>query len=122
MDKVTKEQSVIQQRRELLQEQLLKYQEFDIDGKLKKIDFYCSASVHWSGEVGVDHLNITKEDIERGLTEQQCNSLWDAYTEETLQDEGYEQCYMDLDILYGSEQVDVECVLLDTQGITTTNK
>ena len=71
-----------QQRRELLQEQLLKYENFGSDGKLHKVSVHWSARAYWSGEIEVDHLDITKEDIERGLTEDQCNSLWDAYTEE----------------------------------------
>jgi len=101
-----------QERREMLQEQLLKYEDFGSDGKLHKVNISWSARVFWGGEIGVDHLNITEEDVKRGLTEQQCNSLWDLYTEENLQDEGWEQCDMELDLGNGSMDIEVDCVLL----------
>ena len=100
-----------QQQREL-QHQLLNYEDFDSDGKLHKVSVHWSARVYWSGEIEVDHLDITKEDIERGLTEDQCNSLWDAYTEENLQDEGMEQCDMNIEFGCGSEDIEVDCILL----------
>ena len=108
-----------QQRRELLQEQLLKYENFGSDGKLHKVSVHWSARAYWSGEIEVDHLDITKEDIERGLTEDQCNSLRDAYTKENLQDEGWEQCDIDLELGNGSMDIEVDCVLLDTYGISS---
>ena len=110
-----------QQRRELLQEQLLKYQHFDIDGKLQNVGISWSASVCWGGQIEVDHLDITKEDVKRGLTEQQCNSLWDLYTEENLQEIGFEQCgrqdwMLGLEFFDGSDGIEVSCVLLEDVG------
>ena len=102
-----------QQQQEIFQEQLLKYEDFDSDGKLHKVSVHWSARVYWSGEIEVDHLDITKEDIERGLTEDQCNSLRDAYTKENLQDEGWEQCDIDLELGNGSMDIEVDCVLLE---------
>ena len=97
-----------------MQEQLLEYAEFDSDGKLHKVDVYWSASVCWSGQIKVDHLvDITKKDIERGLTEEQYNSLCNAFTEENLQDEGLEQCYMNIEFGNGSMDIQVDCVLLE---------
>ena len=95
-----------------MQEQLLEYADFDSDGKLQKVEVSWSALVCWGGQIEVGHLDITKENIERGLTEEQCKRLSDAYTEENLQDEGWEQCHMDLDLGNGSEDIQVDCVLL----------
>ena len=97
---------------EKLQEQLLKYADFDSDGKLHKVEVSWSADVSWSGQIEVDHLDITKEDVKRGLTEEQCKRLSDLYTEENLQDEGWEQCHMDLELGNGAEQIVVDCDLL----------
>ena len=107
-----------QQQREL-QHQLLNYEDFDSDGKLQKVEVIWTADVSWSGQIEVGHLDITKEDIERGLTEDQCNSLRDAYTKENLQDEGWEQCDIDLELGNGSMDIEVDCVLLDTYGISS---
>jgi len=96
-----------------MQEQLLKYADFDSDGKLHKVDITWSASISWSGQIEVDYLDITEEDVKRGLTEEQCKRLLDAFTEENLQDEGYEQCDMDLELGNGSMDIEVDCVLLD---------
>jgi len=97
-----------------MQEQLLEYADFDSDGKLQNVDISWSVSVCWGGQIKVDHLvDITKKDIERGLTEEQYNSLCNAFTEENLQDEGWEQCHMDLDLGNGSEDIQVDCVLLE---------
>ena len=96
-----------------MQEQLLKYADFDSDGKLHKVDITWSANVSWGGQIEVDYLDITEEDVKRGLTEEQCKRLLDAFTEENLQDEGYEQCDMDLELGNGSMDIEVDCVLLD---------
>jgi len=58
-------------------------------------------------------VDITKKDIERGLTEEQYNSLCNAFTEENLQDEGLEQCYMNIEFGNGSMDIQVDCVLLE---------
>ena len=106
---------------EKLQEQLLEYADFDSDGKLQKVEVSWSASVFWGGQIEVDHLDITKEDVKRGLTEQQCNSLWDLYTEENLQEIGFEQCgrqdwMLGLEFFDGSDGIEVSCVLLEDVG------
>ena len=96
-----------------MQEQLLEYADFDSDGKLQNVDISWSVSVCWGGQIKVDHLvDITKKDIERGLTEEQYNSLCNAFTEENLQDEGLEQCHMGLELGNGAEDIQVDCVLL----------
>jgi hypothetical protein len=97
---------------EILQEQLLKYADFDSDGKLQKVEVSWSANVSWGGQIEVDYLDITEEDVKRGLTEEQCKRLSDAYTEENLQDEGWEQCDMDLELGNGAESINVDCDLL----------
>mgnify|MGYP001456657464 CR=1 FL=1 len=102
-----------QQRRELLQEQLLKYEDFGSDGKLHKVDISWSAQAYWSGEIEVGYLDITKEDIVRGLTEEQCNDLSSAFTEENLQYEGLMQCDKEIEFGHGSEGIEVDCDLMD---------
>ena len=97
---------------EILQEQLLKYADFDSDGKLHKVDITWSANVSWGGQIEVGHLDITEEDLKRGLTEEQCKRISDAYTEDNLQDWGYESCDMDLELGNGSESIEVDCDLM----------
>ena len=99
---------------EILQEQLLKYADFDSDGKLHKVDITWSASISWSGQIEVDHLDITEKDIERGLTEEQCKRLSDAFTEENLQEIGYEKCNINEVEFFGdrSDGIEVDCDLM----------
>ena len=99
---------------EILQEQLLKYADFDSDGKLQKVEVSWSANVSWGGQIEVGHLDITEEDLKRGLTEQQCNSLWDLYTEENLQEIGYEKCNINEVEFFGdrSDGIEVDCDLM----------
>ena len=44
---------------------------FDEDGKLNEVYVSCNAHVTWGAELDVSHLNITKQDIESGLTKDQ---------------------------------------------------
>ena len=67
-------------------EKLLEYIEracdylFDSNGKLQEFQVGCVSHVYWAPVLKLGHLNITKEDLEQGLTEDQWNGLLEAYT------------------------------------------
>lgn len=68
-------------------EKLLEYIEracdylFDSNGKLQEFQVGCVSHVYWAPVLKLGHLDITKEDLEQGLTEDQWNGLLEAYTD-----------------------------------------